>query len=1062
MEEVQLKKKAVGVSGEESRILIVFLERQSMVITGHWQWGLMSDVIFCSDVMVFPPGFEGTKAIIHPDDLPELHKINSEMQAPFELSFRIITTYGEVKNLQGKNLWLEPLDPQTILPEDSFSKAEAEYKMRLELQRSRVHRTTYEIADRITQSGAWNFNLNTSETWYADGVYRIHGIIPRSLNVHLHTFHSFIHPEDHKAVLEAIDAALTNIAPLNVEYRIITAGDEERMIHQSINWNFNEKGEMVLYGLFRDITEQQQLDAALEQAQTATDLQKQLLHFAETATSIGYWQLNIVTRRLIFSDNYYRIFGLKPQSIPASSGPFLNYIHPDDRDLYEQVLRKIRKEHTVPEIEFRIIRPDGKTRYVRQKGRPGISGKELVMMGTLQDITVQKSLEKKLAGQQESLHVKSFIYQEAEVTAGIGSWLWNIKTGDISWSDNFYDMLGLKVQSVKFTQRMLQQAIHPEDQKKFSYELGLFLREKKEREFVFRLISKGNILHLKTSFKILAYNDNEIFIGTVQDITAQQEIKKTLSDRIRMIEHLGDSIPDIIIVTDTDNNIVLWNHRSEVLFKRKKDKAIGENFFYVLPQLKEQAVIHNLNKAIEGETVHLENYKPVNPLKGFYDISLIPLMDESDKVIGVLHLLHDVTVEYKLHLQLSGRLQLIESLVEASIDRIIAMDKDMNYLYWNKKAEEFYGINKEAVIGKNILEIFPRHQKLPGYGQFREALRGKTVHLSVDSAETEGYEETYLIPVLNEKGEADVVLWITHNLEAEYKLLQQQKEAQERLEKEHQLLKEVQEQVKEQSYYLQRITDTVPDMISVIELETGDTSFLNREVFLANGFDPEKMAARSPREKSEIIHPDDRDVLQNYFASFNAASEEDTITAEYRAKTDSGEWQRFFVRGKVFQRDQVGKPTHVLNVIQNITGRKKTEQEVLELKDALATRATDKYLSLFNSIDEGFCIIEVLFDENGAAYDYRFLEANNAFEKQTGLTNAVGRTMKEMVPEHEQHWFDIYGRIAKTGESERFENEAKAIGRYYEVYAFCIDATTENRVAVLFNDISERKKQQKV
>lgn len=77
-----------------------------------------------------------------------------------------------------------------------------------------------------------------------------------------------------------------------------------------------------------------------------------------------------------------------------------------------------------------------------------------------------------------------------------------------------------------------------------------------------------------------------------------------------------------------------------------------------------------------------------------------------------------------------------------------------------------------------------------------------------------------------------------------------------------------------------------------------------------------------------------------------------------------------------------------------------------------------KYRTLFTSIDEGFCVIEVLFDENAQTTDYRFLEVNPAFEKQTGLKDAVGRTIHELVLGLESHWFEVYGRVARTGESD--------------------------------------------
>ncbi len=121
----------------------------------------------------------------------------------------------------------------------------------------------------------------------------------------------------------------------------------------------------------------------------------------------------------------------------------------------------------------------------------------------------------------------------------------------------------------------------------------------------------------------------------------------------------------------------------------------------------------------------------------------------------------------------------------------------------------------------------------------------------------------------------------------------------------------------------------------------------------------------------------------------------------------------------------------------------------------------ERYRTLFNSIDEGFCVIEVLFDDNGKAVDYIFLETNPAFERQTGIRDAVSRRMRELVPVLEEHWFEIYGRVAKTGESARFQKEAKALDRYYDVYAFRVGTPEQNRVGVVFNDITRRRRSEK-
>ncbi|GAT34792.1 PAS domain S-box-containing protein [Terrimicrobium sacchariphilum] len=125
--------------------------------------------------------------------------------------------------------------------------------------------------------------------------------------------------------------------------------------------------------------------------------------------------------------------------------------------------------------------------------------------------------------------------------------------------------------------------------------------------------------------------------------------------------------------------------------------------------------------------------------------------------------------------------------------------------------------------------------------------------------------------------------------------------------------------------------------------------------------------------------------------------------------------------------------------------------------EAKFRRSEERYRTLFNSIDEGFCVFEMIYDATGQPVDYRFLEVNPAFEKHTGLADAEGRTILEMVPAHEKHWHEIYGRVAETGESIRFEERGEGMGRWFSVYAFRIDEPEQRRVAAIFSDITERK-----
>jgi PAS domain S-box-containing protein len=117
----------------------------------------------------------------------------------------------------------------------------------------------------------------------------------------------------------------------------------------------------------------------------------------------------------------------------------------------------------------------------------------------------------------------------------------------------------------------------------------------------------------------------------------------------------------------------------------------------------------------------------------------------------------------------------------------------------------------------------------------------------------------------------------------------------------------------------------------------------------------------------------------------------------------------------------------------------------------------ERYRTLFESVDQGFCILEMIFDEQERPVDYRFLEMNPMFEVHTGLRNAVGKTAKELIPTLDAFWFEIYGRVALTGEPARFENAAPAMHRWFDVYATRLGGPGSRRVALLFSDITARK-----
>ena len=128
-----------------------------------------------------------------------------------------------------------------------------------------------------------------------------------------------------------------------------------------------------------------------------------------------------------------------------------------------------------------------------------------------------------------------------------------------------------------------------------------------------------------------------------------------------------------------------------------------------------------------------------------------------------------------------------------------------------------------------------------------------------------------------------------------------------------------------------------------------------------------------------------------------------------------------------------------------------------QAEDAL--RETVKwYRTLFDTIDAGFCIIEFLDGPHGAFSDYVHVEANPAYERHAGIPNVVGQKVREMVPHEADGWVELYRRVLLTGEPIRFERELVATGRFLELSAFRVEPQSRRQVAVLFQDVTARKR----
>ena len=244
---------------------------------------------------------------------------------------------------------------------------------------------------------------------------------------------------------------------------------------------------------------------------------------------------------------------------------------------------------------------------------------------------------------------------------------------------------------------------------------------------------------------------------------------------------------------------------------------------------------------------------------------------------------------------------------------------------------------------------------------------------------------------------------------------------------------------------LSGVLDAVFPFVALLDVD-GTILEVNRSVFEASAVAPEDVNGRLFWEGYWYSYDPDTQALARDACERAAGGE----PASYSALVQISETDRLPVDVQVQPvRDEAGRVTHLVASAVDVSRRAATEAAWHE------TEA--QYRTLFESIDEGFCVMEMIY-RGGRATDYRFVEANPAFEQHTGLVDAVGRTACELVPGLERYWVDTYARVAETGEAHRFNQGSVAMGRVFSVEAFRVGPAEARRVGLLFTDVTEQKR----
>jgi PAS domain S-box-containing protein len=337
------------------------------------------------------PRYETFLQRIHPDDQTRVRETAEKARrekAEYELEYRLIHPGGEIRDLQV--IGHPVLSPCGDLVEFVGTVMDITERKRAEgaLRRSEAYLTE---AQRLSHTGSWAWIPTTGEIRYlSEECYRVLGFDPQGGETRDEMFFQGIHPDDHASVREAIATADREKSDFELDHRIIHPGGEIRDIHVIGHPILGPSGTVVEFvGTVIDITERKRAEGALRRSEA-------YLAEAQRLTHTGSWAYSIDRKELLHSsEEHRRLFGFDPEKGVPSFEELVQRIHPEDRAPAMQEFQNTSRTRTDFDAHFRIVHPDGTTKYVYGTGHPVFnpSGDLVEFFGTVIDITDRKRAE---------------------------------------------------------------------------------------------------------------------------------------------------------------------------------------------------------------------------------------------------------------------------------------------------------------------------------------------------------------------------------------------------------------------------------------------------------------------------------------------------------------------------------------------------------------------------------------------------------------------------------------------------------------------------------------------
>src|SRR5580704_9161185 len=407
-------------------------------------------------------------------------------------------------------------------------------KMLAELSRDlQESKARLEEAQRVAHVGHWEWDLETGVVVWSDETYRIFGLSPQERPMDLAAVRAMVHPEDRESLYRGVDEDLVAGVRPDAEFRIVRPNGEVRTVHSVTpkRWGSmpgdakrDASGRPYkLFGTIQDITERKRTEEAFQEISRKLLESNARLEEAQRIANVGHYSWNLIENRVIWSDELYRIYGLRPQQGPIDLAMVREMIHPEDRELVFRAAEEALHSEVPADIEHRLVRPDGAVRTIHSVGtvKRDTSGRPYEMFGTAQDVTDRKRFE-------EALKQSQFYLSEGQRLAHMGSWAFN-DSGHY-WSDELYKIYGLDPNNGAPTVEQYLALIHPQDRISMAETIKRMQEEHCGFDQIERIVRPdGQLRYVRVvAVPVTEQGVFKGFIGTTMDVTEQELLTREL------------------------------------------------------------------------------------------------------------------------------------------------------------------------------------------------------------------------------------------------------------------------------------------------------------------------------------------------------------------------------------------------------------------------------------------------------------------------------------------------------------------------------------------------------